>query len=214
VAGGRTVSEGAVGVLIGGGVEVGPMVSQGARPYGRSFTVTRSDRNLLQEVAGMPALQTLVDQISNSLLPEEVLDMESGGFHIGLLVDEHLEEPDRGDYLVRTLVGVDHLTGALSLDGPVPVGSTVRFHRRDPVTARLDLVDLLAGQRADGALVFTCNGRGTRFFDEPDHDAVAVADRFGPVAVGGFFAAGEIGPVGGVNFVHTFATSMALFRDR
>jgi small ligand-binding sensory domain FIST len=32
--------------------------------------------------------------------------------------------------------------------------------------------------------------------------------------VGGFFAGGEFGPVGGHNFVHQFTASIALFRTR
>jgi small ligand-binding sensory domain FIST len=50
-------------------------------------------------------------------------------------------------------------------------------------------------------------------FDEPDHDARVMADLLGPVPLAGFFAAGEIGPVGGQNFVHGFTASMALLCD-
>ena len=64
-----------------------------------------------------------------------------------------------------------------------------------------DLAIALAGRQADAALLFTCNGRGTRLFDVADHDAGAIARSLGPVPVGGLFAAGEFGPVGGSNFV-------------
>ena len=110
------------------------------------------------------------------------------------------------------MVGVDRATGAVAVDDRVPLGSTVRFHRRDADTADHQLSQLLDGRRADGALVFTCNGRGTRLFDDAHHDARAVARSVGPVPVGGFFAGGEFGPVGGRNFVHQFTASMALFR--
>jgi small ligand-binding sensory domain FIST len=213
VAGGRTVSEGAVGVLLGGGVEVATVVSQGARPYGHPFTVTRSDRNLLQEVAGTPALECLVAQITGELDRTEVAGLEANGFQVGRLIDERLAEPGPGDFLVRSVVGVDHQSGAIAVDDRMPLGATVRFHLRDAATAGVDLRRLLAGRTADGVLLFTCNGRGTRFFDEVDHDAGALAEQLGPVPVGGFFAAGEIGPVGGTNFMHSFTASMALFRD-
>jgi small ligand-binding sensory domain FIST len=90
----------------------------------------------------------------------------------------------------------------------------VRFHLRDAESADLDLRRVLVGHQADGALMFTCNGRGTRLFDEAHHDVTVLSRQIGPVPVGGIFAAGEIGPVGGRNFVHSFTASIALFRDR
>ena len=73
---------------------------------------------------------------------------------------------------------------------------------------------LLTDRQAEAALVFTCNGRGTRLFDDAHHDARMLEEALGPVPVGGFFAAGELGPVGGRNFVHGFTASMALLRRR
>jgi small ligand-binding sensory domain FIST len=112
------------------------------------------------------------------------------------------------------VVGVDRATGAVAVNDEVPVGTTVQFHVRDATTADEDLRELLAGEEADGALVFTCNGRGERLFDEPDHDASVVSELVGPVPNAGFFAAGEFGPIGGSNFVHGFTAAIALFRDR
>ena len=214
IAGDRTLNEGAVGVLIGSGVEMEAVVSQGCRPYGQPLTVTKSDRNIMYEVAGTPAIESMVDQMKHGLSPVEIAGLEHNGIHIGRLIDEHLDQPGPGDYLVRTVIGVDHNTGAMAVDDRVPLGSTVRFHLRDAESADRDLHALLEGRRADGALLFTCNGRGTRLFDEPHHDAAVLAGQIGPVPVGGFFAAGEVGPVGGRNFVHSFTASIALFRDR
>jgi small ligand-binding sensory domain FIST len=111
-------------------------------------------------------------------------------------------------------MGVDRTTGAMAVDDRIPLGSTVRFHLRDAEAADLDLRRVLTDHHADGALMFTCNGRGTRLFDDAHHDASVLSRQIGPVPVGGFFAAGEIGPVGGRNFVHSFTASIALFRDR
>ncbi len=63
---------------------------------------------------------------------------------------------------------------------------------------------------AAGALMFTCNGRGRGLFGVADHDADAVEDALG-APVGGFFCAGEIGPVGGRNFLHGFTATIAVF---
>ena len=95
-------------------------------------------------------------------------------------------------------------------------GQTVRFHVRDAQTADEDLRDLLssslsAGPTPAGALLFSCNGRGTRMFPEPHHDAGVIQELAGPVPLAGFFAQGELGPVGGENHLHGFTASVALF---
>jgi small ligand-binding sensory domain FIST len=68
-------------------------------------------------------------------------------------------------------------------------------------------------RRPAAALVFSCNGRGTRLFPHPDHDARAVRAEVGDVPLAGFFAQGELGPIGGQNFIHGFTASVALFED-
>jgi small ligand-binding sensory domain FIST len=214
VVGEQVVSAGAVGVLLGPGVEIETVVSQGGRAYGSHLTVTRSDRNIIYEVAGVPAMECMVDQIKGHLSPAEVTGIESNGLFVGRLIDDHVVEPGPGDFLVRGVLGVDRSTGAVAVDDQVPLGSTIRFHVRDAETAHLELRELLATRQAEAALVFTCNGRGTRLFDDAHHDAGMLQGAFGAVPVGGFFASGEMGPVGGHNFVHGFAASMGLFRQR
>jgi small ligand-binding sensory domain FIST len=63
---------------------------------------------------------------------------------------------------------------------------------------------------AEGALLFTCNGRGTRLFGAPHHDADVVASSLADAPVAGMFCAGELGPVGGKNFLHGFTASVVL----
>ena len=72
--------------------------------------------------------------------------------------------------------------------------------------------ELMADATAEAALVFTCNGRGTRLFGSPDHDATVIHDALDGVPVAGMACAGEIGPVGTKNFLHGFTASVALFR--
>ena len=69
----------------------------------------------------------------------------------------------------------------------------------------------MPADRPAGALLFTCNGRGSRLFTQPDHDAGLLAEVLGKIPVAGFFCAGELGPVGGQNFLHAFTTSIAVF---
>jgi small ligand-binding sensory domain FIST len=51
-------------------------------------------------------------------------------------------------------------------------------------------------------------------FSEPCHDISATRAVFANTPIAGFFAAGEVGPVGGRNFIHGHTASFALFRPR
>ncbi len=202
-------TSGAVGVVLPSTVPVTTVVSQGCRPFGVPLTVTRSEGNRVDELAGQPALGRLMEQV-DALSPAD-RELASRGLHVGRVIDEHKLDFERGDFLIRGVLGADHEKGAVVIGDVAPIGSTLQFQVHDAESATEDLHDLLGGRRAQGALVFTCNGRGTRLFGEPNHDAVAVHDLLDGPSVGGMFCTGEIGPVGSSNFVHGFAASMALF---
>jgi small ligand-binding sensory domain FIST len=206
--------QGAVGALIHGPLSVRAVVSQGCRPIGRHFVVTKAERNVIIELSGRPALSQL-QEIFDKLSPREQ-KLAQQGLHVGRVVNEYQGEFVRGDFLVRNCIGADHQTGAVAIGDFVRPGQTVQFHVRDAQTADEDLRELLlasrqAGHESQGALLFTCNGRGTRLFDRPHHDAAVLAEVLGDIPVAGFFAQGEMGPVGGKNFLHGFTASAALF---
>jgi small ligand-binding sensory domain FIST len=212
-AGRRIRTTGAVGALLGPGVSVETVVSQGCRPFGSPLVVTKATGNAILELAGRPALERLVTQARQSLTEAEVSLLEMGGLHLGRVIDERRERFDRGDFLVRNVLGADRETGAIVVGDEICVGTTVQFHLRDATTADEDLKAMLGGKRADAAVVFSCNGRGTRMFETPHHDVEVFAEMVGPQPVTGIFAAGEIGPVGGQNFLHGFTASVALLSD-
>jgi small ligand-binding sensory domain FIST len=211
---GSTVrSSGAVGALLGPGIDVETVVSQGCRPFGHPLVVTKAESNVIFELAGRPALERLVSQAHETLGEEELQLLETGGLHLGRVIDEHRDQFGPGDFLVRNVMGADRRSGAIAVGDVVPVGTTVQFHVRDARTADEELHAVLRGRQADAALLFTCNGRGTRLFEAPDHDVAVLTEELGRIAVAGFFAAGELGPVGGHNFLHGFTASVALLRD-
>ena len=72
---------------------------------------------------------------------------------------------------------------------------------------------VLGGHPPAGALLFTCNGRGSRLFSAPDHDAALLAKILGDIPVAGMSCAGELGPVAGRNYLHGFTASIALFPE-
>ena len=211
------LDDGAVGALLRG-VDVLPCVSQGAAPIGPEMVITAAEENLVLELASKPALEKLGDVIAE-LAPRERA-LAATGLLLGVVIDENRPEYERGDFLIRGLLGADQSTGALAIGDRPRVGQTVRFHVRDARSADEDLNAALAlqtaalgGRRPSGALLFTCNGRGRHMFSVPNHDAGVLAQSLDGAPVSGFFCAGEIGPVGGRNFLHGFTATIALFAD-
>ncbi|CAN5245421.1 FIST N-terminal domain-containing protein [soil metagenome] len=211
----RVVPGGAVGVRFDG-IELLPCVSQGATPIGPELTITAGEGRLIKELAGRPALGALravLDRIS-----DEERKMIAEGMLLGIVVERGQGDYQHGDFLVRSILGGDPDTGTIAVGATIEEGQVVRVHARDAQSADRDLRDALALRRqalgsdaAAGALMFTCNGRGRGMFGVPDHDAAALAGELGNVPTAGFFAAGEIGPVGGENYLHGFTATVAVF---
>lgn len=216
---GRTHDRGAVGVFVGGGdVVARPVVSQGCRPVGPSMTVTAAAGNVIAELAGVPALQKVEEILA--MLPPADQAMASSGLQLGVALNEYAEEHDRGDFLIRGIVGLDPSSSGLVVGDLVEVGSTVRLQVRDAEGADEDLRSLLGHFRGKnpaiaGALLFSCNGRGGHLFGPSlggaDHDVTVVRRELRTQAVGGFFAGGELGPVAGRNHLHGFTASVLAF---
>lgn len=194
------------------------VVSQGCRPIGEPLVVTRSERNQIFGLGGKSALEQLMRIYRE--LPTSEQRMLQQGLHLGIAVDEYRERFGFGDFLIRNVIGMDQAEGYLVVGDFVRVGQTVQFHLRDDVSANADLEQRLKQmlaqsqpQRPAGGLLFSCNGRGTNLFSEPHHDARLIRTTLGEIPLAGFFAAGEIGPVSGVNFVHGFTASGLFFQD-
>jgi small ligand-binding sensory domain FIST len=214
---GRALSHGAVGVHLPA-AQIHPLVSQGCRPIGNPYTITQAAGNVIHQLGGQPPLVRL--QKAASTLGDRDRELLAQGLHVGKVINEYRAEWHQGDFLIRGVIGVDPESGAVAVGDEVEVGQTVQFHVRDADSADEDLRRTLERERtalgdhgAAGALLFTCNGRGSRMFHQPDHDASLVAEMLGDIPVAGFFCAGELGPVGGQNFLHSFTASIALFPE-
>jgi len=212
----ETVHEGGlVGVAISGNVSVRAVVSQGCRPIGERYVVTKADRNVIHELGGVPALDQLRTMFET--LSSHDRNLAQNALHVGVVMDEQRNRFERGDFLVRNLIGADRTSGSLAIGDLLTEGQTVQFHVRDAQSASEDLHLLLAADRSRhpqpplGALLFSCCGRGRGLFGRPHHDVTVLRERTGEIPVAGFFAQGEIGPVGGANFLHGYTASIALF---
>ena len=215
---GRVVEKGLVGVALWGPVWIRTLVSQGCQPIGERYVVTRAERNIMYELGGVPTLERLQETLQR-LGPAEGKRVAMA-VQVGVAFDEQRERFDRGDFLIRGLLGADQRSGGVAISDIVKEGQTIQFHVRDPKAASEDFNLLLAQDRLDyphaplkGALLFSCNGRGRGFFPEPNHDITALQRQAEGIPVAGFFAAGEIGPVGGKNFIHGYTASVALFAE-
>lgn len=220
---GEVVAEGALGLVIEGRAEVVSIVSQGCRPVGQPWVITGSLGHTIQKLGGRPAVEALMRTLEE--LSEDERRLLGRQPFMGLAVDARKSSFERSDFLVRGILHVDTKQGTILVgDDSVRTGMTVQFLVRDAASADEDLRLLMASRQAAlagrapgavGALLFSCNGRGVRMFETPDHDIGCVRDAFGAdLPAAGFFALGEIGPVGGRNFLHGFTASLALFRDR
>ncbi|MDE2028768.1 MAG: FIST C-terminal domain-containing protein [Candidatus Omnitrophica bacterium] len=211
---GEVMKEGLIGVALTGNVKVETVVSQGCRPIGETYIVTKAQHNIIFELAGRPFYKVLEEVLNKGTDYDRHLAHEA--IFIGIAMNEYKDQFKRGDFLIRGVMGLDPESGAGAVGDYMRVGQTVQFHLRDAMTANEDLHELLKGYRLSkpaphGTFVFSCNGRGMNLFKEPDHDIKIIQEHLGPVPAAGFFCAGEIGPVGGVNFLHGFTSSMALF---
>jgi small ligand-binding sensory domain FIST len=212
----QTYQQGLVGVTLSGDIDVETIVSQGCRPIGRPMIITKSHDNIVEQLSGRPALQVLQEMVTE--MGEAEREHLAGGLFLGRAISEFKERFGRGDFLVRNVMGMDEESGALAVGEMIKTGQTVQFHLRDAGTADEDLSLLLEMQKLDegpaGGLLFSCNGRGTRMFEQPSHDIKAAQRAMPRTPVAGFFAAGELGPIGEHNFIHGHTASFALFRPR
>lgn len=211
----RVYNSGALLVAMGGALEVDTLVAQGCRPIGRALTVTKCENNVLLEVDGQPPLRYLAELVEHSSDEDKALMRRS--LLLGVQADEPDARPD-ADYLVRNLVGIDYKRGILAAGATLRPGQVVRFHLRDRNSAAGELQEMLAHYRArapepvEGALMFSCVGRGQALYSQAGHDSRLLGEQLGEIPLAGFFANGEIGPVAGATHIHGYTSAFAFFR--
>ena len=216
---GAVHGSGAIGLALHGNIMVDTVVAQGCRPIGESMRITSSQRNVLVELDGKPPMAVLQDLFRT--LSERDRQLMGHSLFLGVVMDELVDTPVQGDFLIRNVVGMDQRTGSLAIGEMLKEGQLVQFHLRDAETSTQDLTFVLERYAAEnrenevpGALLFSCLGRGEYLYGRPNHDTDIFRDKLGQVPLGGFFCNGEIGPVGGTTFLHGYTSSFGLFRSR
>ncbi|MBA2758563.1 MAG: FIST C-terminal domain-containing protein [Chloroflexia bacterium] len=215
----QVYDEGGVALVLTGPVRLTPMVSQGCEPVGEPWTITRADRNTILEISNRPALDVLLD---TARAVGASIDRESlpfGDWMIGFAIDEYRDRFDRGDFVIRGMLGGDMERKGIVVGGVPRVGQTVQFQMRDPGMAGVDLHQHLVDLRAAltdtppvAGLLFTCNGRGKKLFGRQHHDTESVGGVFRSLPLAGMFCNGEIGPGGRRegSLLHGFTATLAM----
>lgn len=216
-------TEGMVGLAVSGNVVVDSVVAQGCRPIGKPLTVTACQGNIVLELDGEPAIQML-KSVLEDLSPQDQ-ELARNSLFLGVVMDEFKTDFKCGDFLIRNLVGLVPEAGAIVVGELLRQGRTVQFHLRDAATSSEDLRMMLknycdrtrltgSGAQAQGALLFSCLGRGKYLYGSKNHDSDNFREYVGDVPLTGFFCNGEIGPVGGTTFLHGYTSSFGLFRAK
>ena len=212
---GNVFQDGAVGVALAGKLDIDILVSQGCRPIWRPFVVQAANKNWIYQLERRVPLVWIQDLIPE--LSEDERGLLQNGLFVGRAVKAGQEFFGQGDFLVRGVTGIDQQNGAIAVADQIQEGEVIQFHLRDAFTATEDLEMMLVPQMfskpPDGALLFTCNGRGMRLYDHPNGDISVIRKNLGDIHLAGFFCAGEIGPIGDQNFIHGHTASLVLFRS-
>lgn len=191
------------------------IISQGCRPIGDPLVITQMDDQAIVSLGGKPAMKQLRELYEK--LPTQEQEMVSNSLMVGRAISEYSETFSHGEFLIRAVQGVDPSNQGLIVTDRFQVGQTIRFHVRDADAATADLQHLLGVFRDSetqpaGALLFTCNGRGSRMFDVESHDATTIDSYLPNLPLTGIFAAGEFGPIANQNLVHGFTAILHLLK--
>ncbi|MER3495250.1 MAG: hypothetical protein C4323_25705, partial [Mastigocladus sp. ERB_26_2] len=215
---GRLYEEGTVGVALSGNIVLETIVAQGCRPIGQPYQVTRGDRNIILELDEQAPLFVLRDLIAS--LSEEDRTLAQNSLFVGLAMDEFKPCLQQGDFLIRDILGVDPVGGAIAIGDYVRPGQRLQFHLRDAEASAEDLEFLLERYQKEqksqpaavGALMFACLGRGAGLYGKPNFDSQLFQRYLNNIPLGGFFCGGEIGPVGGSTFLHGYTSVFGICR--
>lgn len=189
----QTVTQGGLsGVLFGPEVEVATALSQGCSPVGPTHRITESRGGVIMALDGKPALDVFKEDIGE-LLARDLMRVD-GYIHAALPVTGS----DTGDYVVRSLLGIDPENNWLAIAGDPQVGEQVMFVRRDPKSAEEDLVRMAAQLKGrlpgppKAGLYFSCVGRGPALFGSEGAEMALLTRTLGDFPLVGFFGNGEI----------------------
>jgi len=194
---GDTVSSNAVaGMLLSGDFELTLANSIACGLIGTAHRVTAARDNIVIELDGRPAYEVFAEAAGP--LAADLRRALSFVF-VAIPVYENAQTIERGQFVVRNIVGASEEHGVIAVAFQPRVGDTVGFVLRDAERSRQDLkatLEELSG-RLDAppafGLYFDCVSRGAGLYKIPGHDSAYIRRYLGPVPIAGFFTGFEIG---------------------
>ena len=212
-------SSGAIVLALSGDIAVDTLVAQGCRPVGDPMFANSTHDNLLLELDGKVPRDVLTEIYGKLNRADRQLFTQS--LFLGMAMETQREEYKAGDFLIRAILGLDPQSGALWVNAPVPPNSVVQLHVRDAASAALDVEQLLQLYRISpnsrnvaGALLLSCTARGINLYEQSNHDSNALIQALGDIPLAGCFCDGEIGPVRGTTYLHSFTSVFGVFRKK
>lgn len=173
---------------------------------------------MLLALDGKPAVHALYGVLEK--MSEKDQKLAKYSLFLGVVMDEFKDSFGHGDFLIRNILGLEPNSGALIVGELLRNERTVQFHLRDAETSSDDLRTMLKQYKdncdcnPEGALLFSCLGRGEHLYGVANHDSDCFKDYIGAIPLAGFFCNGEIGPIGGTTFLHGYTSSFGLFRQK
>jgi small ligand-binding sensory domain FIST len=183
---------GIAGLMLAPGISVATGLTQGCMPIGPVHRIDEARDNVVMIIDGRPALTIFTEDIGPGLAQD--LRRAGGVIFAGLPV----AGSDTGDYLVRNLLAIDPGRGWLVLGAEVAPGDAILFCRRDPESARRDMVRMvrqLAGRLGGppkAGIYVSCVARGANLFGDAGVETRLIRESLGDFPLIGFFANGEI----------------------
>lgn len=189
---GRITGGGVSGVLFGPAVEVATGLTQGCAPLGGQHVVSDCVDNVVIGLDGRRPLDVFRDEAGELLARD--LSRTSGYIHAAFPI----EGSDMGDYMVRSLIGIDPVRGWMAIGGEVAPGDRLLFVRRDPSSAAADLKVMAETLKRrlpappKAGVYFSCVARGVNMFGAEGREVAMLREQLGDFPLIGFYAGGEI----------------------
>jgi small ligand-binding sensory domain FIST len=180
------------GLMMGDGVPLATGLTQGCSPIGGRHRITEAVDNVIMQLDGVSALQTLKTEAGEIISRD--LKRAAGYIHVA----QPIAGSDQTDYMVRGLLAIDPTHGWLAIDGALTVGDQMLFVRRDPWEAQKDLQRMLdglarrlAGRPIQAGIYISCVARN-HLFGEEGLEGEMIRETLGDFPMVGFSASGEI----------------------
>jgi small ligand-binding sensory domain FIST len=204
-------------ILIAGDFDVSVGAAQACAPIGQVHRVTKARDNIILELDGRSAFEVFAEA-AGPLAAD--LSRAVGFIFLAAPITPDAQRLERGNFIVRNLLGASPEHGAIAVAHRPTVDDLVGFALRDAERSRAELKAMLEemGSRVPSApafgLYFDCVSRGSGLYNLPDHDSAYIGQQFGKLPIAGFFTGFEFGPLGGVPGLLQYCGVLALVSEK